>query len=332
MKKKLTVNNMSLIMLLSVIIGGIAIFSIYNFDKTITKYMEHNNKIIEQVISKIDVKCPTKKCELSIDKNTLNVLIYKQDFKDKYFETQSYWLNFWLTCLTILISIVGVALPLFTAKSHENQEKELNNVIRESKRKINASVENTNENTKKSLKYALLSQASIQMMLRKWNKAIEFYLELLDNDDKDIETLTNITQAYICAEKFLEAKKYSLKILRLDKDNCEGLNSLLYINLITKDIKHAVECGEKILNIEPENLICSYNLIEAYILNNDLDKAVNLFEKYREFQGSYILFKDINYWKNIINQSKGIQENKDKLNNFISELVQKGKIRYDYIK
>ena len=332
MKKKLTVNNMSLIMLLSVIIGGIAIFSIYNFDETITKYMEHNNKIIEQVISKIDVKCPTKKCELSIDKNTLNVLRYKQDFKDKYFETQSYWLNFWLTCLTILISIVGVALPLFTAKSHENQEKELNKVIKNAKEAINISVKNSNKNTEKSLVYSLLSQANIQFIMKKWDKSIEFCLEALKYDNKNIEVLSVLVHAYASFEKWNEVKKYCSKILKLDKNNCDALNSLVIFNLVNKNIEKAIEFGEKLLTLEPENLQCSYNLIEAYISNDELDKAIDLFDRYKNLPGCFITFNDVTNWKSLIENAKGTEQDKDHLKNLISDFESKGKISYDYIK
>ena len=115
------------------------------FDKYTQNYMAEYDKFAKQIEKKfnetVKVSCVKKNCSVNLDKNLLNELKNDYNLKDKYYENQSYWLNYWLTFIGTILAFIAIIMPYLVMKSNEKLEERVNKDIDENIKKIKESEE-----------------------------------------------------------------------------------------------------------------------------------------------------------------------------------------------
>lgn len=132
----------------------------------------------------------------NIDKNT-------KDFLEKYYSSQSNWLNFWLTVLTIVVSMIAVVMPFLFSKRWEKEKSEYDN--------IKSKIEIMLEQADKEMKRLNIKKASKEIEDLVFNKSREL------NDD-----LNQITdEAWASLDERKELLAESLKKSIIDEAKVE---------------------------------------------------------------------------------------------------------------
>lgn len=132
MKRKSNKLNVILIILFLILIGSTSAIKYYEFNKldNIQKnFIENIKSGLEE--SKSTHAFDNGKISYNYHINQVNINNIEQsskDFLEEYYTVQSNWLNFWLTFLAALVSILIVAIPYFMKRKWEEQEMEFEEI------------------------------------------------------------------------------------------------------------------------------------------------------------------------------------------------------------
>ena len=126
--RKIRVANVIVVSLFVLfIVLGINFFITYKFNSKVFEVLEasiqNNNDIISQITVDKKKRVVITPALVQQIKNFQSVK--NDDFMRSYYETQSNWLNMWLTILTIVLGILAVVLPVCFMKFYEDKKKDI---------------------------------------------------------------------------------------------------------------------------------------------------------------------------------------------------------------
>ena len=128
-----------------------------------------------------------------------------------------------------------------------------------------------------------------QHINKEYDKAISFYLEVLELLPDDANTYVNLGVAYNRQGNTTQAIEYYVKAIELDPDYAEAYNNLGVDYKDQGDLTKAIESYEKSIEIDPDYAEAYYNLGNAYKDQGDTTKAIESYEKAIEIDPDYAM-------------------------------------------
>ena len=239
---------------------------------------------------------------------------YKQ-FLEKYFEHQSYYLNFWLSMLAIVIGIFAIIIPICFVKFSDDKKKELDRIIRDCRKQKEQTTVNIVEMQKqleqveclaKEVKAnSMLTWVSADIHLKDYDKA----LNIINSSIAIMETTQNLSlraNVYFKQKDYKNSIKDLEKCLNFDRDATTLSNlgcNYAIIGEYAKAKDYVLESVDKDKTIVGNY----YNLTEIYIMLGDIYEALEALKEFicRE-NDPYIFEDDKEKW---ITKIKSLQQN-----------------------
>lgn len=212
---------------------------------------------------------------------------YKK-FLEKYLERQSYYLNFWLSMLAIVLGIFAVIVPICFVKFAEDKKKELDLLIRgckkqKAKTEVNVKqmedkLTKVEEMTKEVKANTMISWLPFDVMNGKLDDALATVNESI-NIVKTAENLSARSSIYFKKNDYKNAIKDLEDCMKI-KRNARILGVLgvyyIYINDYENSKKYILES----MSLNPQNINNYYNLAETYIMLGDYTKAIEVLKEF----------------------------------------------------
>lgn len=239
---------------------------------------------------------------------------YKQ-FLEKYFEHQSYYLNFWLSMLAIVIGIFAIIIPICFVKFSDDKRKELDRIIRDCRKQKEQTTVNIAEMQKqleqverlaKEVKAnSMLTWVSADIYLKNYDKAlntINSSIEIM----KTIQNLTLRAQVYSEQKDYINALKDLKECLKFGK-TANMLYNLECCYASMGEYEKAKEYALESIDKDKKIIGNYYNLTEIYIMLGDIYEALEALKEFicRE-NDPYIFEDDKEKW---ITKIKSLQQN-----------------------
>lgn len=239
---------------------------------------------------------------------------YKQ-FLEKYFEHQSYYLNFWLSMLAIMIGIFAIIVPICFVKFFEDKKREIDKIITECKSQKEQTSVNVDEmkkqlqeveNLAKEVKAnSMLSGISINIAHDISNKNYDKAISTINSSIEITKTVQNLS---LRAEVYSNKKEYEKAIcdlkecLKIKKDAGILANlGCIYANM--KDYQNAKKYILESIGLDEKIYVNYYNLTEVCIMLGDIDNAINALSDYLcRINKPYIYSDDKKKWLDEINR------------------------------
>lgn len=112
-----------------------------------------------------------------------------------------------------------------------------------------------------------------------FTKAIEGYSEVIKSGKGDISVYDNRGFAYMCTEKYIEAKDDFTKVIELDANHKKGYADRGFVYLRIKDYSKAIDDFMEAIKLGANNKFIYGGRGAAYIGIEDYPKAINDFTK-----------------------------------------------------
>ena len=227
-----------------------------------------------------------------------------EQFLEKYFEHQSFYLNFWLSLLAIVLGVFSIIIPICFTKFLEDKRKDINRAIEECNK-------NEQQCQKQRLEVAdlakevkansMLYDARQYAIIKDMDKAFS-----LVNDSISIKkTSSNLSfraHFYLHQKNFRAAINDLEESLKIDEINDTLINlSSAYMEI--GNIQKAMSYIEASIKKDPNLFINYYNLTEGYIRLRDSQQAlISLREFVKRNKNPFINIIDKDNWKKWISE------------------------------
>jgi tetratricopeptide (TPR) repeat protein len=122
-------------------------------------------------------------------------------------------------------------------------------------------------------------RAKVQMAEKRYDAAIQTYLDLLKDDPKNAVYMNMIGIAYLDLSNFTLAKKYFLRASKADKKYSSAINNLGMVYYHQKDFRRAIREYQRAATIDPNQAGTHANLGFAYYNSNKFPEAAEEFQK-----------------------------------------------------
>jgi tetratricopeptide (TPR) repeat protein len=122
-------------------------------------------------------------------------------------------------------------------------------------------------------------RARVQMAEKRYDAAIQTYLDLLKDDPKNAVDMNMIGIAYLDLSNFTMAKKYFLRASRADKKYSSAVNNLGMVYYHQRDFRRAIREYQRAAAIDPNQAGTHANLGFAYYNSNKFPEAAAEFQK-----------------------------------------------------
>lgn len=122
-------------------------------------------------------------------------------------------------------------------------------------------------------------RARIQMAEKRYDAAIQGYLDLLKSDPKNASYMNMIGIAYLDLANYDQAKKYFSRAAKADKKNASAVNNLGMVYYHQKDFRRAIREYQRAVSIDPNQAGAHSNLGFAYYNSNKFPEAAIEFQK-----------------------------------------------------
>jgi tetratricopeptide (TPR) repeat protein len=129
-------------------------------------------------------------------------------------------------------------------------------------------------------------RARIQMAEKRYDAAIQGYLDLLKSDPKNAGFMNMIGIAYLNLANYDQAKKYFLRAAKADKKNASAVNNLGMVYYHQKDFRRAIREYQRAISIDPGQAGAHANLGFAYYNSNKFPEAAAEFQKALEIDST----------------------------------------------
>jgi len=129
-------------------------------------------------------------------------------------------------------------------------------------------------------------RARIQMAEKRYDAAIQGYLDLLKSDPKNAGFMNMIGIAYLNLSNYDLAKKYFLRAAKADKKNASAVNNLGMVYYHQKDFRRAIREYQRAVSIDPSQAGAHANLGFAYYNSSKFPEAAAEFQKALEIDSS----------------------------------------------
>ncbi|MCL2064695.1 MAG: tetratricopeptide repeat protein [Candidatus Cloacimonetes bacterium] len=153
--------------------------------------------------------------------------------------------------------------------------------------------------------------AAIANTLGDTERAMGYFLRILENDPTNTLVMINLAIEYQALEDFANAIKYLLMLLEHEPENISGYQNLAYIHLQMQNHEEALQVYERALEIAPDNvdvLSDAYNV--AFTLNND-EKVIYFLKRLVVFEKSDNTLRNLviylarsQDWENVLDYAK----------------------------
>jgi tetratricopeptide (TPR) repeat protein len=122
-------------------------------------------------------------------------------------------------------------------------------------------------------------RAKVQMAEKRYDAAIQTYLDMLKDDSKNAVYMNMIGIAYLDLSNFTLAKKYFLRASKADKKYSSAINNLGMVYYHQKDFRRAIREYQRAAAIDPNQAGTHANLGFAYYNSNKFPEAAEEFQK-----------------------------------------------------
>lgn len=264
--------------ILTISICSFTIVSILMFIMVFVYYKQMQNKFEEsinnttKIVSHLQIKKEKdKNLLISTDLENLVSNLKHNDYDQflrEYYTIQIHWLNFWLTILTILLGILGIAIPICFIKFYEGKKEEISDLIQENKTVLERMKEEVKEVEKKK-----------ETMTKDIEEAKK-YVEKAKESEKRVE----VNRYFVSAMRESSKKNHSEALARINKAlDLDPRNMSLFLAKadILSDLhrfSEAVPLYEMVIKNRPS--IGVYNNYANTLADmNEFDKSIEMFSK-----------------------------------------------------
>jgi tetratricopeptide (TPR) repeat protein len=122
-------------------------------------------------------------------------------------------------------------------------------------------------------------RAKVQMAEKRYDAAIQTYLDLLKSDPKNAVFMNMIGIAYLDLSNYDQAKKYFVRSTRADKKYSSAVNNLGMVYYHQKNFRGAIREYQRAVAIDPGQAGTHSNLGFAYYNTNKYPEAAAEFQK-----------------------------------------------------
>lgn len=146
-------------------------------------------------------------------------------------------------------------------------------------------------------------------------KALDIYLDLYDQEKKNINLLYLIGTSYIQIKKIELSVNFFEDVLKIDENHLQSLNNLGGAYYELNRHEEALEIFEKLLKLNPNNKSTKNNLANCYTTLKRYEKALKFYQEIlNEDPDDYIVHNNIgNVYKNLRNYELAIKSYKNSL-------------------
>ena len=146
-------------------------------------------------------------------------------------------------------------------------------------------------------------------------KALDIYLDLYDQEKKNVNLLYLIGTSYIQIKKIELSVNFFEDVLKIDKNHLQSLNNLGGAYYELNRHEEALKIFEKLLKLNPNNKNTKNNLANCYTTLKSYEKALKFYQEIlNEDPDDYIVHNNIgNVYKNLRNYELAIKSYKDSL-------------------
>lgn len=241
---------------------------------------------------------------------------YKK-FLEKYFEHQSYYLNFWLSILAIALGIFAIIVPICFVKFSEDKRKELNTLIKDCRqqkkqtevnlKQIKEQLERTENLAKEVKANSITMQVAFYIAAKDYERAIKL-LNISINIMPTVENLSYRAIVFAKQNNYQDAINDLERSLNIER-KAETLTSLGCYYATINDYQKAKEYILESVGKDQQIAVNYYNLTEVNIMLGDISKAIEVLKEfiYRE-KTPYIFEDDKKKW---IDKLKSLQQDED---------------------
>lgn len=287
----------------------------YNFHTTklLQETLTENQKIIESISI---VNEGTKQQYFVIKSGIIKSLAEKQkqeyeQFLEKYFEHQSFYLNFWLSLLAIVLGMFAIIIPICFTKFLEDKRKDMDKIIRDcqyQKRQTEVNLKEMNEKLKQV--ESLTKEVQANSMLTEANQYdyvgdIDKAITVAGNSIAIKKTVANLSLRalfYIRQRKIIPAINDLEESIKIEKTS-NALTNLGYAYMEIGQVNKAIDYIKGSIMIDSEISINYYNLTEGYIRLKDPLSALNYLKEFIKKAGvPFINDGDKENWKQWISE------------------------------
>lgn len=298
--------------ILTISICSFVIVSILMFIMVFVYYKQMQNKFEEsinnttKIVSHLQIKKEKdKNLIISTDLENLVSNLKHNDYDQflrEYYTIQIHWLNFWLTILTILLGILGIAIPICFIKFYEGKKEEISDLIQENKTVLERMKEEVKEVEKKKetmtkdldevkryVEHAAESEkrikASKNFILAIQERKKKNYKESLELINKAINLFPkNIDFILEKANVLYDMKDFNSAIVIYEQVLQKKINVSIYNSYASslaelKKFDQAIAIFDKAIKLDPKNYRLLSNRGTCFIEKNNITEAIKDFNK-----------------------------------------------------
>jgi tetratricopeptide (TPR) repeat protein len=122
-------------------------------------------------------------------------------------------------------------------------------------------------------------RARVQMAEKRYDAAIQTYLDLVKDDPKNAVYINMIGIAYLDLSNFNMARKYFIRASKVDKKYSSAVNNLGMVYYHQKDFRRAIREYQRAATIDPNQAGTHANLGFAYYNSNKFPEAAAEFQR-----------------------------------------------------
>jgi tetratricopeptide (TPR) repeat protein len=122
-------------------------------------------------------------------------------------------------------------------------------------------------------------RARVQMAEKRYDAAIQTYLDLVKDDPKNAMYINMIGIAYLDLSNFNMARKYFIRASKADKKYSSAVNNLGMVYYHQRDFRRAIREYQRAATIDPNQAGTHANLGFAYYNSNKFPEAADEFQK-----------------------------------------------------
>ncbi len=300
----------------------------------IDSLMDSNRQTIENLTIVSDKNTKHYKLTTSDAKTVVNVTQREQyqEFLEKYLEHQSYFLNFWLATLAIVLGIFAIIVPICFTKLLEDKRKDLDAMI-ESCQKQKEQTQTNLEEMRSQLKK--VEEMTLEVKANSMLTWVGFALDS-GQADKVISTINesiNIkkTSENLSARGYYYFNKKDFNNAKADWEECLKIKrepfilenlGVLYLNLNMPD--ESIVYLQEAQSMTSYTCTLCYNFAEAYLQKHEFETAKKYLLDFMRLENTPYIFDDDKIkWKQILNTAPTNQDAKSMVDIIEKHLVVK---------
>lgn len=136
----------------------------------------------------------------------------------------------------------------------------------------------------------LFQMASYESIEGNYEKALEYYTELLEREPENSEVTLNVIQCLLILKRDEEAKAYAQKWIAFDELNDEAHRILGQIEIATGNAKEGLQELKEAVNLNNESLLNVTSYVEALNDEEEYDESIAFLESLETKEDAVILY------------------------------------------